>query len=123
MHAFPTERGLTIFVQHTHWIRHAAAALLGVAIASVPMKAPASPAAEPSVATAESKPLSRAEVIADLRLWRRARVDVYADLALSYQVHVAEYEKALAEYRKLRAGPAYQAEVEAVRREMDQASQ
>ena len=68
------------------------------------------------------RPLSRAEVIADLRLWRRAGVDNYADLALSYQVRVEEYQKALAVYKRLRAGPEYVAELAAVSKELGDAA-
>ncbi|PZP34470.1 MAG: hypothetical protein DI603_05815 [Roseateles depolymerans] len=66
----------------------------------------------------EARALSRAEVIADLRLWQRARVDRYVDLATSQQLQVDEYQKALAEYRQLRNGPAFAQEVARVRAEL-----
>lgn len=54
---------------------------------------------------------TRAEVIADLNLWRRAGADRYAQEATEYQTNVQAYEQALAEYRRLRNGPAFAAEV------------
>lgn len=64
------------------------------------------PAASPSGTTG----LSRAEVIADTNLWIRAGVDKYVEQA-QYHIDNTQYERALAEYHRLRNGPAYAAEV------------
>ncbi|ADX48245.1 hypothetical protein Acav_4362 [Paracidovorax avenae ATCC 19860] len=55
--------------------------------------------------------LSRAEVIADLALWRRAGADRYATLALSYGMEVPAYQAALQEYQRLRNSEQFQVEV------------
>lgn len=65
--------------------------------------------------------LSRAEVIADTRLWIRAGVDKYADAA-QYNVDNRQYQRALAEYHRLRNGPAYAEEVARVEAERGDAS-
>ncbi|RTL34087.1 MAG: DUF4148 domain-containing protein [Burkholderiales bacterium] len=62
-------------------------------------------------AAAAQAPLTRAEVVADLRLWHRSGADQYAELARYYGLNVAEYDQAVAEYKRLRTGPAYAAEV------------
>lgn len=59
---------------------------------------------------AKTGPLSRAEVVADLRLWRRLGLDSYATHA-SYSVNLPLYDLALARYQALRSGPAFAAEV------------
>lgn len=65
---------------------------------------------EPAPAAGQ-RVVTRAEVVADLNLWRRAGADRYAEEATQYQVNVQAYEQAVAEYRRLRAGPAFAAEV------------
>lgn len=90
-----------------HSIVKKSAALLAVAASvSVSVKA-----AEVGGREAEARPVSRAEVIADLNLWRRAGVEQYAEAARFYQLDEAGYERALAEYRRLRQGPAFAQEV------------
>lgn len=68
-------------------------------------------AAEAGMSELAAKTLSRAEVIADLNLWRRAGVEQYEEAARYYQVDEAAYERAVAEYRRLRHGPAFAQEV------------
>ncbi|MBB1650500.1 MULTISPECIES: DUF4148 domain-containing protein [Delftia] len=55
--------------------------------------------------------LSRAEVIADLALWRRAGLDRHAEISISYGVETQEYRAAYQEYLRLRNSEAFQAEV------------
>lgn len=68
----------------------------------------------PSAATTSQ--LSRAEVIADLRLWQRAGVDRFAEVQ-EYGLQTSEYQKAFAEYQRLRNSPAFAAEVARVKGE------
>lgn len=56
--------------------------------------------------------LSRAEVIADLALWRRSGADRYEELSRSYGLETKAYEAAYQEYLRLRGGDAFQAEVQ-----------
>lgn len=67
-------------------------------------------AEQASLASDGAKPLSRAEVIADLKLWRQAGVEQYAELA-TYQLEVDAYERAWRAYQRLRNSPAFAAEV------------
>lgn len=62
-------------------------------------------------ATAAQAPLTRAEVVADLRLWHRSGADQYAELARYYGLNVVEYDQAVTDYKRLRASPVYAAEV------------
>lgn len=91
--------------------RFGRALAVGLAAASALWLAGPAAAQEATNTTAERQALSRAEVLADLRLWQQAGVDRHADLATYYQLDVAAYERALGEYRRLRASPAYAAEV------------
>ncbi|MGH6647838.1 DUF4148 domain-containing protein [Aquabacterium sp.] len=61
-------------------------------------------------ATSSATGLSRAEVVADTHLWIRAGVDKYADQA-QYHADTTQYDRALAEYHRLRNSPAYAEEV------------
>lgn len=70
--------------------------------------------AEPAPAAGQ-RAVTRAEVIADLNLWRRAGADRHADEATLYQVNVQAHEQAVAEYRRLRASPDFAAEVARLR--------
>src|SRR5256885_8538856 len=63
-----------------------------------------------SAATSDAA-LSRAEVIADLALWRRAGLDRHAEISISYGVETPEYRAAYQEYLRLRNSEAFQAEV------------
>ena len=78
-------------------------------------------AAEPSQAaasvSAQDKQVSRAEVIADLRLWLRAGLDQYADSAVRDALEHS-YKQALARYEALRQGPAYAEELARASREL-----
>lgn len=60
--------------------------------------------------------LTRAEVIADLVLWRRAGVDQH-QVAYSHQLETEAYEKAHQEYERLRHSEAYQIEVQKAQQE------
>lgn len=55
--------------------------------------------------------LSRAEVIADLALWRRAGVDRYEPIA-RYGIEIKEYRDAYQEYLRLRNSEQFQLEVQ-----------
>lgn len=61
--------------------------------------------------------LSRAEVIADLNLWKRVGLQAYTNRGDSYEFFNPAYERALAEYQRLRNGPEYLAEVRRVANE------
>ncbi|GAA0751000.1 DUF4148 domain-containing protein [Ideonella azotifigens] len=56
--------------------------------------------------------LSRAEVQADLVLWRRAGLDMLAAQEDSYVVFSADYKRRMANYQQWRHGPEYLAEVQ-----------
>jgi hypothetical protein len=56
------------------------------------------------------RPLTRAEVIADLKLWQQAGLDQFSDVAVRDALDQA-YQQALARYKALRQGPAYAAEL------------
>ncbi|HSI48794.1 MAG TPA: DUF4148 domain-containing protein [Ideonella sp.] len=56
--------------------------------------------------------LSRAEVQADLVLWRRAGLDMLAIQDDSYVVFSADYQRRMANYQQWRHGPEYLAEVQ-----------
>lgn len=57
--------------------------------------------------------LTRAEVIADLNLWKRAGLDQFV-VGESFDTTSAEYLRAHAVYQRLRSGPEYAAEVRRV---------
>lgn len=65
-----------------------------------------------------SKPMTRAEVIADFRLWQRAGLRQFDDPHLR-DVFAEAYQKALARYFKLRNGPEFIEEVLRVSSETD----
>lgn len=109
---------------HTHApIRHSNARFVKAIAASLALLASLAAQAQtddqwPQGAT--NKPqaanLTRAEVIADLVLWRRAGVDQYA-APYSYQLETEAYEKAYQEYLRLRHSEAYQIEVQKAQQE------
>lgn len=84
------------------------AALFAVATAFAATAATAqtTPAQDQLVApiTQQAQGKSRAEVVAELNLWRRAGLDGLEITDMSYEHNVAEYQR-------LRSGPAYLAEV------------
>ncbi|AVS76052.1 DUF4148 domain-containing protein [Paracidovorax cattleyae] len=86
-------------------------ALAALAFAGAASAAPASQedwfGAEPAV---QGKPLSRAEVAADLALWDRAGLRGVGEGDRSALADPAN-EQRLAEYHRLRSGPEYLAEV------------
>jgi hypothetical protein len=71
-------------------------------------------AAEPGATT---KQASRAEVIADLRLWLRSGLDQFTDPAMR-DAAPSGYKQALAKYESLRQGPAFVEEVARASREL-----
>lgn len=81
---------------------------LATALLSLCLAAPSHGAGNPPDQAAPS--LSRAEVLADLALWRRAGVDRYAQL-LSYGPDTEEYRSAYQEYLRLRNSEEFQKEV------------
>ena len=93
----------------------ALAALIGMGFSQM------SAAAEPSPAAASASPadkqVSRAEVMADLRLWLRAGLDQYSDVAVR-DAQEYSYKQALAKYEALRHGPAYVEELARAGREL-----
>ncbi|WP_454695338.1 DUF4148 domain-containing protein [Achromobacter aegrifaciens] len=56
--------------------------------------------------------LTRAEVLADLALWKRAGVDRFWRGEETPDIYSPEYKAAFTEYFRLRSGPEYQAEVQ-----------
>lgn len=61
--------------------------------------------------TQEPAGLSRAEVLADLALWRRAGLDRYEVLATSHGLETPAYRAAYREYQRLRNSEQFQIEV------------
>lgn len=59
----------------------------------------------------QGRELSRAEVVADLALWRRAGVDRY-ELAHSYSLENQAYREAYQDYLRLRNSEQFQIEVQ-----------
>lgn len=57
-------------------------------------------------------PLTRAEVLADLALWKRAGVDRFWRGEATPDIYSPGYKAAFSEYVRLRSGPDYQAEVQ-----------
>lgn len=95
-HPHPALRGLAAMA--------CATALLASFAASA-----AAPADRP--ATPEPAALSRAEVVADLVLWRRAGLDRYEVLATSHGLETPAYRAAYREYQRLRGSEQFQIEV------------
>lgn len=85
---------------------------IGIAIGFVLLAAPAVHAQQQEpAATTQKAETSRAEVIADLVLWRRAGVDRYA-YASSYSLDNEAYQAAYANYLRLRNSDEFQIEVQ-----------
>ena len=67
----------------------------------------------PQPAQDEGRPVTRAEVLADLEMWNRAgmnrfpREEMYPNILQN-----SEYQQSLREYRRLRSGPEFQAAVQ-----------
>lgn len=72
----------------------------------LPVQAQQTPVDQREAATA------RAEVIADLALWRRAGLDRTEPLHSSYSLQSSEYSAAQQEYLRLRASDEFQREVQ-----------
>lgn len=90
-----------------HAVKATAAAIVLVASFTTPSFAQGDPSQK------QDSRISRAEVIADLALWRRAGVDRY-ELARSYSVETEQYRVAYAEYLRLRNSDEFQKEVRKV---------
>lgn len=65
-----------------------------------------------SMANVYGEPKTRAEVRADLELWKRAGLDDFHRGENTPDTFSREYRKAYAEYVRMRSGPEYQQEVE-----------
>jgi hypothetical protein len=85
--------------------RAIATALVFSAVFAAHAQTPVGPTDKQNVA------LSRAEVVADLALWRRAGVDRYI-IAHSYSLETQAYRDAYQEYLRLRNSEQFQAEVQ-----------
>lgn len=85
---------------------------IGAAIAFVLIASPAAQAQQQEPAkTVQKADIARAEVIADLALWRRAGVDRYA-YANSYSLDNEAYQAAHQQYLRLRNSEEFQIEVQ-----------
>ncbi|ARP95235.1 DUF4148 domain-containing protein [Bordetella genomosp. 13] len=62
--------------------------------------------------TYQPRELSRAEVKADLAVWRRAGMDKFWQKSTTPDFYSREYRTAEAEYRRMRNGPEYQQELQ-----------
>ncbi|MFY4008170.1 DUF4148 domain-containing protein [Achromobacter sp. JD417] len=60
--------------------------------------------------------LTRAEVQADLAVWKRAGVDRFWNQSETPDIYSREYKMAYAEYIRLRSGAEYQQELERLKR-------
>lgn len=60
--------------------------------------------------------LTRAEVRADLAMWKRAGVDRFWNQSETPDIYSREYKMAYAEYVRLRSGAEYQQELERLKR-------
>ena len=87
--------------------------LASIACAAALLASFAASAAAPADRTATPEPaaLSRAEVVADLVLWRRAGLDRYEVLATSHGLETPAYRAAYREYQRLRSSEQFQIEV------------
>lgn len=65
---------------------------------------------EPALQSSHASPLTRAEVQADLHLWRAAGLDA-GDGDVAQDTLSAEYQAKVATYQRLRQGPAFLAEL------------
>ncbi|MBO9328434.1 hypothetical protein A6B37_19240 [Achromobacter sp. HZ01] len=86
-----------------------------IAIAAAPQAmAQSAPRAvvQDAARSAPQRELSRAEVQADLALWKRAGVADFWNRELTPDIYSSEYRAAYAEYLRLRYGPAYQEELQ-----------
>lgn len=79
----------------------------GVSGTALAQQAPATALTSPYGAS-----LTRAEVLADLALWKRAGVDRFWRGEATPDIYSPEYKAAFSEYVRLRSGPDYQAEVQ-----------
>ncbi|PLC52762.1 hypothetical protein CR155_16970 [Pollutimonas nitritireducens] len=72
----------------------------------------ASAAASSNIASVFGEPKTRAEVRADLALWKKAGLDKFWAGESTPDTFSREYRSAYAEYVRLRSGPEYNAEVQ-----------
>lgn len=87
-------------------------ALVLVLAAGVSGTALAQQASSTALTSPYGAPLTRAEVLADLALWKRAGVDRFWRGEATPDIYSPEYKAAFSEYVRLRSGPDYQAEVQ-----------
>lgn len=87
-------------------------AAFGAAALAASLALPAQAQTPPGEAQEKDSRLTRAEVVADLALWRRAGVDRYDVLAHSYGLEKEAYRAAYQEYLRLRNSDQFQLEVQ-----------
>ncbi|MDA8522896.1 DUF4148 domain-containing protein [Acidovorax sp. NCPPB 4044] len=93
-------------------------AVIGALVLTVPFVAyPQTPTQSTQPIHGPGTELSRAEVIADLALWRRAGMDRYETLSLSYGMETQAYRAASEEYLRLRNSEQFQIEVQKARKD------
>ncbi|RYF07847.1 MAG: hypothetical protein EOO31_04890 [Comamonadaceae bacterium] len=94
-----------------HLIAAAAIAITGIGAASAtPISREDWAGPLPVVADVNQQPMSRVEVQADSNLWKAAGLDKYSRGDRSPAADPM-YQQRLAEYQRLRSGPAYLAEI------------
>jgi hypothetical protein len=79
--------------------------------------ATATSAAQAIDAAGEGEPLSRAQVLADLEVWKQSGMAAFADGEASIDVHSAAYRTAQARYIALRSSPEFAQLVTRIARE------
>ncbi|WCM89471.1 DUF4148 domain-containing protein [Acidovorax sp. NCPPB 3576] len=95
-----------------HLARQMLAAVAVIATLAASLALPAHAQNTPGETAEKEGPLTRAEVIADFALWRRAGVDRYDVLAHSYGLEKEAYHAAYQEYLRLRSSDQFQLEVQ-----------
>lgn len=63
---------------------------------------------------AEPAPVTRAEVLADLQIWRQSGLARFHDEDSYTSIQGAQYQAALARYKRMRASPEFDALVQAI---------
>ena len=98
---------------HHFFLQNRARAVQAIALAlALSASCAATAAADPGAATPSRADTTRAEVIADLALWRRTGADRHDVLAHSYGIATPAGLAAHEEYRRLRHGEAFRIEVQ-----------
>ena len=88
------------------------ALMLALAAGATSLAQAQTPAQAQPAASYHGQSLTRAEVRADLALWKRAGLERFWRGEASPDIYSREYRVAYAEYVRLRSGPEYQAEVQ-----------